>query len=198
MPKYKWSETEEGQAFYRRRSEELKGVKASPLAYERLSQKFKGKKVPPEIVAKRAAAHKAKGRKCSDEAKEKMRQRKLGKPLSDEHRATLKRVRRAKIIDPSWIPERKELVKTLRGIEEYQRWKYAALLRDSFRCTVCGIKPKKPIVHHILFISEICRIFKINSLDSALTCPLMWNVDNGMTVCGPCHKLIHRHRGYNR
>ena len=66
-----------------------------------------------------------------------------------------------------------------RGSLEYVLWRNAVYERDRWRCTSCGINCQKGNItaHHI---------------ESFATNPhLRFAVDNGVTLCRPCHIAVH-------
>ena len=74
------------------------------------------------------------------------------------------------------IQEISKIVKP-RITSEYRTWRKAVLARDEFMCTKC--KSEEDLhVHHI---EKICDY------------PTkMFEHDNGMTLCGPCHRKQHK------
>ncbi len=71
--------------------------------------------------------------------------------------------------------------KRIRGTNHYKEWRIKVFTRDKYSCQECGNKcsEKNPVylnAHHI-------RSFK--------DCPLLrFDVNNGITLCQPCHKKI--------
>lgn len=74
---------------------------------------------------------------------------------------------------PRWIADRTK-IKTRSRYENYE-WKKAVFIRDDYTCQSCGIRGGGLQADHIkpysLFPEE------------------RWNLDNGRTLCVPCHKL---------
>lgn len=63
------------------------------------------------------------------------------------------------------------------GSEEYRAWRQSVFARDSFVCRACGDKAGL-CAHHIV--------------PWAASTSLRYVVDNGITLCGDCHKKQHR------
>ena len=67
--------------------------------------------------------------------------------------------------------------------ERYVRWRNAVLERDGYRCQKCGRQCKKferaLAAHHV-------RAYATN-IDAR------YDVDNGLTLCRPCHMALHGH-----
>ncbi len=84
------------------------------------------------------------------------------------------------------------LVKAIRRLDEYEAWKRAVHIRDRFACQHCGKRNgRRRIIEadHIKPFSQIIREQKITSLEQALSCAALWDVDNGRTLCHGCHQL---------
>lgn len=79
---------------------------------------------------------------------------------------------------PSWSggyqnkPEQK-----LRKTSKYKRWRTSVFERDDYTCQICKARGVALHAHHIVFVSvDPTKIF---------------DIDNGQTVCLPCHADIH-------
>jgi len=46
--------------------------------------------------------------------------------------------------------------------------------------------------HHIKELSILIYENKINSLEEAYSCPIFWDINNGITLCKDCHKIVHK------
>ncbi|WP_041257702.1 HNH endonuclease [Fibrella aestuarina] len=86
--------------------------------------------------------------------------------------------------DPEW---QKALIAKLRTTPLYLDWRRAVLRRDRYRCQECG-NTKGVQVDHIYPLSAIVHNRRINSLEEAAECELIWRVNNGRTLCPTCHK----------
>jgi hypothetical protein len=73
-------------------------------------------------------------------------------------------------------PERQRARQAL----EYGLWRRAVMARDRFRCRRCGASPGKMVAHHVRAFARFPE--------------LRYDVANGMTLCRPCHRLVHRLR----
>ena len=67
---------------------------------------------------------------------------------------------------------------------EYHDWRKAVVERDNSTCTICNKFCMYPIAHHVKHAHE---------------CPeLVYDVDNGKTLCYDCHMIIHNEVSYYR
>jgi len=121
---------------------------------------------------------------------------KLGKVLSEEHRKHISDThRRLGIKPPSrkgtipWNYEgRTTLTDQIRKCSKYNKWRLAVFIRDNFTCVQCNKNGCKLHADHIKKFSIILNEYKIKTFEEALSCIELWNINNGRTLCIPCHK----------
>jgi uncharacterized protein YlzI (FlbEa/FlbD family) len=80
--------------------------------------------------------------------------------------------------NPKWkggITSKQEL---LRKSEEYKLWRFSVYKRDNFVCQICSGGEGALNAHHI----------KPREYFPELTLA----IDNGITLCAPCHRLVHK------
>jgi hypothetical protein len=80
------------------------------------------------------------------------------------------------------------LYKQVRDSFEYRQWRSDVFQRDNFTCQGCGGKGSKIQAHHIKPFFVIIRENKIKTMEDAKNCAKLWNINNGQTLCIPCHK----------
>lgn len=84
----------------------------------------------------------------------------------------------------------KQIIKTCL---EYRQWQRTILKRDNRICQKCEeTNGRKLITHHIKDFSEILYKNNIQTLEQALNCQELWDINNGITLCQKCHKLFHK------
>ena len=84
--------------------------------------------------------------------------------------------------------ETKELNKIcnkIRQLKENEVWKNTILKRD---CKTYPDIPKGVQVHHVISLKNIVKTNKITNMEEAKDCDILWNTDNGITLCQDCHK----------
>lgn len=83
------------------------------------------------------------------------------------------------------------LKKSIRESAAYYLWRNTILKRDEHHCQDCSITVGDLHVHHIEHLSKIIQKFNIKTIEEALACPLIWDIDNGITLCENCHQDRH-------
>lgn len=86
----------------------------------------------------------------------------------------------------------------IRETDLYKEQRELAKKRDDHTCQTCGFKYKPytkadkghyPLhVHHIKAMYSIVKANRIESLEEAMECKELFNLDNLQTICVPCHK----------
>jgi hypothetical protein len=79
--------------------------------------------------------------------------------------------------------------KTIRTLLEYKIWRTKCFERDNWTCQNCRVRGKYLTVHHIKSVSSIIRDFNINNIEDARNTEILWDLDNGVTLCEECHSL---------
>lgn len=101
---------------------------------------------------------------------------------------------------PAWKGGVSKLHTSIRSSLEYREWILKVQKKDDYRCGFCGKRGGgiQIQVHHKKHMSEIVRENNITTIQEAKVCKELWDVDNGMVVCVPCHKEYHAVYGYTR
>lgn len=128
----------------------------------------------------------ARGQQMSEEHKAKIAKAHLGKkrpPFSEEHKRKIGDANRGSKsglwrggITPIW--------RAIRQCAKYRNWRKQVLERDKYSCVLCGVKDVLLNVDHKKPIAGFPE--------------LIYEVDNGRTLCVPCHKLTDSYGGKGR
>ena len=79
--------------------------------------------------------------------------------------------------------------KTIRNLFEYRIWRKTGFERDNYTCQVCGQRGGKlHFDHYPKSFAAIIIENNIQNIEEALKCQELWDIDNGRTLCVPCHK----------
>jgi hypothetical protein len=87
----------------------------------------------------------------------------------------------------------------IRNTTKYLNWRLWILNRDNFTCKIChtSVKENKGLrleVHHPKAFDEICNENNVSTIEQALECKELWNINNGISICYRCHKDIEKLR----
>ena len=90
---------------------------------------------------------------------------------------------------PRWVETKKHpLYKAVREIFKYNEWRNYIFKRDNYSCVLCGItKTYIEADHFPITFSDIFKQSQIESIDDAIKCDKLWDINNGRTLCKPCH-----------
>lgn len=92
--------------------------------------------------------------------------------------------------NPAWKGGISPLETRIRRSFKYRQWRSDVFTRDNFICQECGdSKGGNLEAHHIESFAEIIHRNKIKTLEQALACEELWNINNGITFCKDCHYL---------
>lgn len=80
-------------------------------------------------------------------------------------------------------------IASIRGMFEYKRWRQAVFKRDDFACCQCGQRGGKLNADHIIPFAVLLLTYRVSTIEDAHLCSNLWDVENGRTLCLPCHKL---------
>lgn len=70
----------------------------------------------------------------------------------------------------------------------YRQWRSDVFTRDNFICQECGQIGRKLNADHIKPFSVIIKQHNIKTLEDAINCSELWNINNGRTLCVLCHR----------
>lgn len=135
----------------------------------------------PEVSGKN---HWSFGKSMSKETKEKISKTLYGRFRGAEN--------------PSWKGGKKNFKEQIRSSTLYKQWRTSIFERDNFTCQICGIRGGILNADHIKPFSHILNENNISTLAEAEACKPLWNLENGRTLCKPCHEKTPTFAGKSR
>ena len=167
---------------------------------KKLCKARKGKK--PNLGKRWKLKHK---KVFSTEHKKKLKKARIGRSpalgkhwkLSDETRENMRKASKRGKDHYNWKGGIKPLTKVIRACFEYRQWRSDIFTRDNFTCIICGDSTGGNLQadHFPKMFSEILKEFKIISIEQALACEKLWDINNGRTLCRNCHMKYGRKVG---
>lgn len=152
-----------------------------------------GHKQKPETIAKIILA--LTGRPVSDDTRKKISKSNTGKKLSEEAKNKIRLARKGKSAywnkgdkSSAWKGGVTSLNISIRKTYKYNEWREGIFTRDNFTCTACGNIGGRLNADHITPYSIILYRNKIKTIDDALNCAELWDINNGRTLCESCHR----------
>jgi len=85
--------------------------------------------------------------------------------------------------------------KRIRGIIEYRQWQSDVFQRDNWTCQTCYERGCYLVAHHIKSFAKILKENNIRTIEEAINCGELWDINNGITLCLDCHKLTKNYKG---
>lgn len=163
------------------------GIKHTEETKKKLKEKRRGKK--PALGMK----HSDEFKKLASERmklqwKNGLRKPHYGHKVSDRQKKLLSKIRRGKN-NPAWIDGRSKLTNQIRRCLKNREWRKAVFERDDYTCKICKIRGGYLEADH--HPKEFAKIFSENNfktIEDALKCDELWDINNGRTLCKKCHK----------
>ena len=78
--------------------------------------------------------------------------------------------------------------KSIRELYKYRQWRSNVFRRDNFKCVLCGKGGYVEADHYPIRFIKIIRDHLIETLEQAINCKELWDINNGRTLCRKCHK----------
>lgn len=118
--------------------------------------------------------------------------RQTGQKRSAETREKMAAIRRG-ALSHFWEGGATELTDQIRNHIKYKLWRESVQKRDHWTCVLCkernsGGKRMRIEIDHIIPLSFIKKKYSINSIEDALGCEQLWDMNNGRTLCSACHR----------
>jgi hypothetical protein len=90
-------------------------------------------------------------------------------------------------LNPAWKGGKTKLQQALRSCSKYKEWRNNIFKRDDWTCQICQKRGTYLESHHIKPFITIIRENYIKSFEEAMLCDLLWDINNGKTLCLNCH-----------
>ena len=75
-----------------------------------------------------------------------------------------------------------------------RQWRSDIFQRDDYICQECDKRGGNLECHHKKEFSIILKENNIKTLDEAIHCEELWNLNNGITLCEKCHNKTKKGR----
>src|SRR3990167_2978566 len=93
--------------------------------------------------------------------------------------------------NPNWKGGITPLVQKVRSCDKYLRWRDSVYKRDSYTCQICSKRSGDINAdHYPKLFSAIFQENKVQTYQEAMKCKDFWDINNGRTLCVPCHKKV--------
>jgi len=169
--------------------------------YKKISKKLKGRKITwaDKISEAMKGNQNAKGAKRSKQWIEDHIKSNTGRIVSEATKRKLSKINQGNWIgkkNPQWkggVSHYNEKIRELiESLFEYKLWRSEVFRRDRWTCQTCQIKGLKLNAHHIKRVITIIKEYNLKTKKDILKCKELWKLDNGVTLCEDCHKLVHK------
>ena len=138
------------------------------------------------------------GKKHTKEARRKIRKARKKQVFSTETREKFSIAHRGEK-GSNWKGGRTKLGGIIRKCFKYRQWRSDVFTRDNFTCILCGKKGGwLEVDHYPKKFSKILDEYQIKSLEEALNCEELWNINNGRTLCLKCHNKTKQNKNYGK
>jgi len=87
---------------------------------------------------------------------------------------------------PNWQGGKTSKAKCIRSSKEYKEWRNSVFERDNYTCQKCRQYGGNLNTHHIIHFKDI-----LEEDDQEM----LYNIDNGITLCKECHIEEHKNNG---
>lgn len=130
---------------------------------------------------------------CSRQCVKAYRKGKRFFEMTDEMRKKMSMAARRGSQSNFWKGGKTELTKRLRTFSKYRLWRESIFRKDNWTCVWCGARHGngKAIVFNADHIKPFYLLIKENNVatvEQALDCKELWEVENGRTLCVSCHQ----------
>ena len=88
--------------------------------------------------------------------------------------------------------EKRPLSDFIRATAKYRKWRKDIIERDNYVCQSCNKRKKLTQVHHKINFNKLIKENNITTIEEAINCKDLWDMDNGITMCRKCHNIYHK------
>src|SRR4030042_2238788 len=160
----------------------------SPEKYRELADKRRGENnVSKRPDVRKKISEKLKGKPKSEEHRRKMALLRIGTKHSEETKRKMSESHKGEK-SYLWRGGITSLRKQIRSCFKYRQWRSDVFTRDDFTCQECGKRGGNLEAHHDpKTFSQILKEYNIKTLEDALVCEELWNINGGKTLCKKDH-----------
>lgn len=119
-----------------------------------------------------------------------------GRGFSEEHKKNLSNALSGLLVgdkNPNWKGGISKMEDILRTCKKYKLWQTSIFKRDNWTCQTCGKRGGGDLnAHHSKKFNKILKENKITNFKQAMKLKELWNINNGVTLCKNCHRVIHK------
>jgi 5-methylcytosine-specific restriction endonuclease McrA len=90
-------------------------------------------------------------------------------------------------MNPSWRGGVTPTYRLIRTSDRYIDFRMKVLVRDNYTCQNCEKRGGYLEVHHAKAFSKIISDNNIKTVQQALDCNELWDIDNCVVLCKSCH-----------
>jgi len=170
-----------------------KGHIMSEEVRKKISLKLKGFKRPLSTRIKMRISGKLNNSKITEAGHKSHGDKIRGRKASEETRLKMSFAQRGSKSN-TWKGGITPIVMQIRNCFKTRQWASDIFHRDDFTCQHCLFRGGKLNAHHLKPFSTIYKENNIKSLEDALNCDELWDLNNGQTLCVSCHKKINTRR----
>lgn len=89
------------------------------------------------------------------------------------------------------------LKQVIRASFEYKQWRTAVYKRDNYTCQITNVKWNGNLeVHHIINLSTLVKKYNIETIEGAINCKELWDINNWITMDKTVHSIFHKKYNY--
>ena len=96
---------------------------------------------------------------------------------------------------PQWKGGITPLLRAIRESAQYDNWRRGVYEKHEYTCQECNQVGGDLAAHHIEAFGKLVEDNGIETLDRAIICEALWNIDNGLVLCKQCHDALHKKIG---